>query len=253
MNDQSHLPPNLRPFRILEVLGDAGQALTPTEIAGALDLPKQTVHRLCNTLEANGLLSRSADGKRLRPGRRTRRMAATILSHAHAHIARHQILLDVARTVRETVNFVVPQDKGMFYVDRVETDWPFRVLLPIGTHVPFHCTASGKTFMAWLRAEARKRMVHSLSLDRLTENTITEPAALLAELKKIRARGYAIDDQEFVADMAAIAVPVMDESDRFVAALAVHGPVQRFDARVAASRRDLLLDAAHRLRDALLA
>ena len=41
------------------------------------------------------------------------------------------------------------------FADRVETDWPFRVLLPVGTHVPFHCTASGKTYLASLPAANR--------------------------------------------------------------------------------------------------
>ena len=64
-------------------------------------------------------------------------MASGILHASRLHIARHQILQDVAATVGETVNFVVPEDAGMSYFDRVETDWPFRVQLPVGTHVLF--------------------------------------------------------------------------------------------------------------------
>ena len=82
----------------------------------------------------------------------------------HVHVARHQILKDVAAKTRETVNFVVPQDNGMHYLDRVETDWAFRVQLPRGSNVPFHCTASGKIFMSSLKKAVRISFVDALIL-----------------------------------------------------------------------------------------
>ena len=82
-------------------------------------------------------------------------MATGLMSASEIHVARRQILEELAARVGETVNFVVPAESGMSYLYRVETDWALRVQLPIGTHVPFHCTASGKTFMASL-PEARR-------------------------------------------------------------------------------------------------
>lgn len=247
MTKQDRLAPNMRPFMILEVLGNAGTAMTASEIQRALDLPKQTVHRLCNAMEAEGILVRDAGARGLRPGRRSRLMASGILSTAHAPIARHQLLEDIAQTTGETVNLVVAQEKGMFYLDRVETDWAFRVQLPIGTHVPFHCTASGKIYLSSLEPEHRDAMVSTLKLNKLTDNTFTEPALLLQELEQVRFRGYALDNQEFVADMAAIAVPVCDPNERFFAALAIHGPIQRLSLETALGHKDLLLETAERL------
>ena len=105
---------------------------------------------MCNTLSEEGFLFREKPGKKLRPARRLRRLASGLLQASRYHIARHQILLNVAEQVGETVNFVMPEEDGMSYIDRVETDWPFRVQLPVGSHVPFHCTASGKVFLASL-------------------------------------------------------------------------------------------------------
>ncbi|MHA1190081.1 MAG: IclR family transcriptional regulator, partial [Alphaproteobacteria bacterium] len=156
------IPTNLRTLLILEILGTAGVPMTPTEIARQIDLPKQTVHRLCATLVEEGFLVRETSGKRLRPARRMRQLAADTLHASHYQLARHQILLKVADRVQETVNFVVPQADGMRYLDRVESRWPFRIQLPIGTHVPFHCTASGKTYLASLPALNRRNMVAGL-------------------------------------------------------------------------------------------
>lgn len=139
----------------------------------------------------------------------------------------------------------------MFYLDRVETDWPIQVKLPIGSHVPFHCTASGKTYLSLLPSSARQNLVRSLHLVRHTPNTHVTVNGLLAELKKIRRNGYAIDNEEFVEGMVAIAVPVRDGRGRYVAALAYHGPEQRLSLETAIAQKHILLDAAEKLRQIL--
>lgn len=252
MPDTDRIPTTLRTLMILEVLGQGDRAMTATEINAGLGLPKQTVHRLCATLEAEGFLTRQGNSKRLLPARRLRVLGAGLLFASRSHIARHQVLQDVARQVGETVNFVVPEDTGMSYVDRVETDWPFRIQLPVGTNVPFHCTASGKVFMASLAPKARRAFVGGLSLQKLTQQTLTDRDALMDDLAQSARRGYALDEEEFMDGMVAIAVPVLDLKGRYLASLAFHGPSQRISIAAAVERKDVLQDGARRLRDAVL-
>lgn len=247
----ARIPTNLRTLLILEVLGRSDGAMTATEINAQIGLPKQTVHRLCATLEAEGFLTREGGSMRYLPARRLRELGTGLVLNSRNHVARHQILIDVAREVRETVNFVVPEADGMSYVDRVETDWMFRIQLPVGSHVPFHCTASGKCFLASLSPAKRKQMVHSLTLSEETRKTRTDPEQLLAELKEIAAQGYSTDDEEFLDGMIAVAVPVTDSSGRFFAALAFHGPTQRLTLGEIVARKPVLQDAALRLRNVL--
>ena len=93
------------------------------------------MHRLFSTLLAEGFLARDDGNNGLRPGRRLRMIASGILHASSAHVARHQVLRALAADIGETVNFVVPEDRGMKYLDRVETDWAFRIQLPVGTAV----------------------------------------------------------------------------------------------------------------------
>lgn len=240
------IPTNLRAMLILEAIGTHSEPLSAAEIGRAVGLPKQTVHRLCNTLTEEGFLIRTPDGG-LVPGRRLRLMCAGALHASGTHIARHQILQSLAVETGETVNFVVPEQQGMSYKDRVETDWPFRVQLPIGSHVPFHCTASGKTYLASLRRARREQMVKALTLKPLTPNTFADPANLMQELSRIARQGFALDNEEFIEGMAAIAVPVKDDQGRYMASLGVHGPVQRFSTVQAESIAPLVTRAADRL------
>ena len=112
----------------------------------------------------------------------------------------------------------------MSYKDRVETNWPFRIQLPIGSHVPFHCTASGKTFLSSRRRAERKQLVETMTLTASTANTLSQPDDLLRELNMIARRGYALDNEEFIDGMVAIAVPVRDSQGRYLASIGVHGP-----------------------------
>lgn len=241
----------MRTLLILEVLGKSDHAMTATEINAHIGLPKQTVHRLCATLESEGFLTREGSSLRYLAARRLRDLGAGLLFQSRTHIARRQILQEVARRYGETVNFAVPEDDGMSYVDRVETDWAFRIQLPIGSHVPFHCTASGKCFLASMPRRQRETFVNALTLTPWTVTTHRTPESLMADLDQIAKRGYALDEEEFMEGMVAIAVPVCDPQGRFAAAVAYHGPKQRVCLEKAVAEREELFLAATRLKQAL--
>ncbi|WP_270726015.1 IclR family transcriptional regulator [Shimia sp. Alg240-R146] len=251
MPDSDRIPTNLRTLLILEVLGKSDQPMTATQINEQLGLPKQTVHRLCVTLEENGFLTRPGNSKKYQVGRRLRDLGSGLLHNSRDHVARHQILKEVADSIGETVNYAVPGNEGMNYLDRVETDWPFRIQLPIGTSVPFHCTASGKVFLASLTRKKRETLVASIYLRSMTRHTHSDPQALLDELNKIRGQGYSLDQEEFLEGMVAIAVPVVDPRGRFVAGLACHGPTQRMSLAEVIEGKDVLLSAAAKISNVL--
>ena len=247
MAEATQTPTNLRTLLILEVLGKSNRAMTATEINSELNLPRQTVHRLCATLERHGFINRQGKSGKYQVARRLRDIGSGLLHNSRDHMMRHQILSDVAQRVGETVNYAVPKEKGMDYLDRVETDWPFRIQLPIGSTVPFHCTASGKTFLSSLSSRKRETFVGTLQLDAKTPYTHTTSAGLLKELTQIRKNGYALDQEEFLEGMIAIAVPITDPNGRFIAALAFHGPVLRINISQAIERKQLLQSAAKQL------
>ena len=242
---------NMRACLIIEAIAEHPDGLTPTEVSRTLNLPKQTVHRVCRSLVEQEFLARDPARRVLTPGARLRRLATGVLQSSQLHILRHQILARVAHETGETVNYVMPQADGMSYIDRVETDWAFRVQLPIGSNVPFHCTASGKVWLASLSEAERRRVIGKLDLGRYTDATICKPDALVAEVDEVARSGYSIDNQEFMDGMFAVSVPVLDSQGRYTASLAVHGPTVRLDISKKDSVKDVLLQASSDLTDAL--
>lgn len=221
------IPTNLRLLLLLEEVVRAGVPVTPTAANEVLKLPKPTIHRLFATAEAEGFLQRDIDGRSYSPGRRLRQMAVNTLSSERVRTVRLAILRALALEVGETCNIAIPEREGMFYLDRVETHWPLRIQLPVGTQVPFHCTASGKMYLSTLGPDYLDRFLKNYDLTAMTSKTITDAAQLKAALKAIRAQGYATDDEEFMDGMVAIAVPIVDSKDRLVSTLSIHAPEQR--------------------------
>ncbi|MAU45447.1 MAG: IclR family transcriptional regulator [Yangia sp.] len=223
------IPTNLRLLTVLEEVARAGVPVTPTAVNDVLGLPKPTIHRLFATLEDEGFLQRDMDGRTYSPGPRLRQLAGGIISSRRIRTARQAILRKLSAQVGETCNIAMPERNAMTYLERVETEWPLRIQLPIGTSVPFYCTASGKMYLSSLASNHLERYLDATDLVAHTPNTLTTPEAILRELEEVRSNGYALDREEFMVDMIALAVPIADVNGRLMATLSFHAPTQRFD------------------------
>mgnify|MGYP000579929172 CR=1 FL=1 len=132
----------------------------------------------------------------------------------------------------------------MIYLERIETEWPLRIQLPIGTTVPFYCTASGKMYLSTLPKSHLARYATSETLKANTGNTITDPDTLIHAIENVRKNGYSLDDEEFMVGMIAAAVPILDGNGRMVATLSFHAPTIRFSIEKALEFLPALRSAA---------
>jgi DNA-binding IclR family transcriptional regulator len=207
-------------------------------------LPKPTIHRLFATLEAEGFIQREIDGRGYSPGLRLRRMSAGILSSLRIRTARVAILTHLAEQIGETCNIALPDRDEMTYIDRVETKWPLRIQLPIGTRVPFYCTASGKLYLSSLNEQHLARYARTAKFKAFTARTIISSDQLIEEIQTIRSNGFARDNEEFMDGMIALGVPILDPNGRLVSTLTFHAPVQRLSMSEAYGHLTELREAA---------
>jgi len=237
----------LRVFGILEAVVSSNSPLTAAQISRIVGLPAATTHRLCKMLLEERLLQYEIDGRRLLGGPRLFELAGKIFSGSHFDLDRRAIMESLVDQVGETCNISVPDGARMIYAERVESNWPLRLQLPAGTHVPMHCTASGKLYLSYLDPEMSGRVLESLELNKYTRRSIISVEKLRGELSKIRKRGYSTDNEEFIEGLVAIAVPIFDPSGRFCAGLALHGPKLRIKMKDALERLPALKKAADQI------
>lgn len=246
--DDGRLPNNMRTLAVLEAVARAGAPVTPTEVNASMGLPKPTIHRLFASLEEEDFLRREIEGRHYSPGPRLNRMAAETIGAVRIRGARLAVMEALARRIGETVNVAQPDGSSMVYLDRVETHWPLRIQLPIGTRVPLHATASGKTYLASLEPARAERYIRNIELGQLTATTITDRNRLAEAVAATRAQGHGTDDGEFMDGMIALAVPIASENGHLFATLSFHAPAQRMSLADAHDHLGALHEAAAELR-----
>lgn len=217
----------LKAFAVLEALVRAGAPVTLSELMLLTRMPKPTLHRTLALFEEAGLVMREPGGRAYAVGPRLGRLAMDVLRNDHVATRRRVILGRLVQTVGETCNLATLRRGEVVYLDRVEADWPLRLHLPVGAALPAHCSASGKLLLAFMPAAERDHVLASLPLPRFTPRTITDRQLLAGELDRIRATGYAVDNEEYVVGVACVAVPVRDASGHAVAAVAIHAATAR--------------------------
>ena len=239
--------PTVKAVAILEAMATVRRPLGVTEVGVLLGLPKPTAHRIVRMLESEGLLQREPGSRRFVPGARLVRLGLGVVAASMLSAPRHAILEALSQKIGETCNFGVMADNHMVYLDRVESAWPFGLRFEPGSHVPLHCTSMGKLFLSLMPAKKCALLLRSIPLYRYTENTITDAARLEAELENIRSAEVSTDNQEFLAGVVCVAVPVRDNNKQPVAALAVSAPLARMTLQQGLQHVPLLQAAAEQL------
>lgn len=230
-------------FAILQAFRGSEDWLTSRELSQRACLPKSSGHRLILTLEELGAVVRGPHG-RYRPG-----MLLVSLSHtvAIAQLLRevsHRIMQDIAAKLNLTVHLGALEDGMVTYVDKVSTPNAFPPYTRVGSKLEAYCSGLGKVLLAALPPEQLENFILDGDLVPLTPFTITDRALLQAELEKVRAQGYAVDDREYQANMRCIAVPIHDGEGRVVAALSVTGETHKLPVEEQGLIRAELMSAA---------
>ena len=222
--------PTLRLFALLEVIAAKDQYFSLQGLADETAVPKPTLHRMLQQLEAAQLLERSGDGRHYGTGVRLRRLAENLLMNDTAHGARHAVLRNLVAEVGESVNLTALSGSEVIYLDRVETPAPLRFYLHPGSRVPVHCSASGKVFLSQMAAAQRQRLLDNTPLEAFTPKTLTAPEALEAEIRKVKRQGFALDNEEFLPGLLCVAVAVPSAAGRSNLCVAVQAPMMRLTA-----------------------
>jgi DNA-binding IclR family transcriptional regulator len=178
-----------------------------------------TVHRRLKQLEHEGLLLRDPRGHVAVGPRLSALGLATLRSRNQGEGVRG-LLQEIVDDVEESCSIGVLDGLDYVVAELSECPLSLRTHMSVGSRARAHCLAGGKIMLADLDAQLLKRLLKTNKLEARTSKTITRRAALEAELATARARGFALNNQESLAGVVAVAVPIRDADDRTVAALA---------------------------------
>jgi DNA-binding IclR family transcriptional regulator len=212
------------------------------DLARALRINKTTAFRLLQALEAEGLVSRAADGAAYQLGPELLTLAGRAQGAQELRDAARAELQSLARATRETATLEVLVGREALVLDEEAGGYRIGARPSVGERWPAHASSTGKVLLAHL-ADGRRAEVVKAGWPVLTPRTLTGPA-LVRALARVRDQGFATAVEELEPDYVAVSAPVRDASGAVVAALSVGGPKARMDrARLAACTRQVVAAA----------
>ena len=230
-----------RAAALLRALERRPDGLSLGELAKLLSLPRSTVQRIVDALDAEGLVlaASASGGVRLGPAL----LALAAATRFHIAEAARQTLEVLAKETGETVDLsLLDQDKVVF-LDQIAGTHRLTAISAVGVSFPLHCSANGKALLAAMEDADIERLRRRMKLTALTPNTITRWELLQAEINTVRTRGFAYDREENSAGISAVAVAVRGASGEW-AAISIPAPTQRFDTNASDLTRALLKHTA---------
>ena len=211
---------------LLTRLGDFPEGAAASELSRLVGLPLSTAHRLLGMLVRDGYAEFDPVSRRYTLGLRVFQLAQVVAhSCGFTGMARRE-LERVSLTTREATLLAVLDGDKLLYVYSIEGPQQVRVVGDPGGHGPLHCTSLGKVLIAFAPPHVREHLTHTVPLAVCGPNAITDRERFVEEIARVRARGFAVADEEHEAGIRAISVPVFGGRDG-AAALSTAAPAYR--------------------------
>ncbi len=199
-------------MRILEALAVPDGPHRLMDVAERAAVPRSTAYRVLATLTAEGFAENCGEG-RYGVGGRLSGLGAQIVSVVSAGVGPALRRLQKGAG-GNTVHLAVRVGDHAVYLHKVDSDKPYEMRSRVGNELRLHCTAIGKAILAYLPHDEVEAVVASAGMPSRTPRTITDLAALRAELVAVRERGYAVDDEENEATVRCLGAAVLDRAGR---------------------------------------
>ena len=206
---------------ILDWVATAGRSVSITEVAQLLQIDKSSASRLVKTLVQHEYLQPERGSRRFVLGKRMYQISWQLLNRMPVREKAKPYLYQLAQATGECSHTAVYSEGKALMIDDVEAEASLRVVGGIGRRIPLHCTAVGKSLLAF------SHLPLPAVLEQKTPRTITQSSALKAHLDEICAAGYALDDEEHEPGVRCLAAPVYDGMGNVIASIGISGPTVR--------------------------
>ncbi len=230
---------------VLSCFGEERLTLTLTDIAERLEIPLPTISRIAGALLEEGFLEKGAKDRLYRPGIQCYRLGVLAGKSGVIRSAACGPMSDLRDRFNETANLYVRDGRYRVVYDQVECSHYLKRSVGIGEKFPLYAGAAGRCFMAYMEKGDVEKILEGL--ERITDNTIMDPAVIYAKLAAIRKNRYEISAEEREQGISCVAAPIFASHDRVGVVLVLTGPSFRFTDEVVAEMAPAVRAAAERI------
>lgn len=235
-----------RALDIIEVLAVEPEGLGVTEIAGRIHLHKSTVHRLISTLTARGYLEKT-DAGNYKVGIKLIGAVSCYINSLELQTEARPYLAKITGALNLTAHLGVLDGNQVVYIEKMDVVSSIKLYSQIGLHVHAYCSSLGKCLLSNYSKEDLENRMANCSFIKFTAKTISSMEEFHEEMKKVRAQGWAMDDEESETGHRCIGAPIYDYRGDIIASISASGPTALLTRERIPQVVDYLKDAAAQL------
>jgi len=216
-----------RGLLLLGALSRAGGA-TLTDLAMRVGMPPSSAHRILATLASHGFVDFDEATQEWAIGIEAFRIGNSYLAGINIIEAAQKPMKNLMEATGETANLAISDRGDVVFLSQIESKNPIRAFFAPGTRGHIHASGIGKALLAALPLKELEGVLLKKGLPEFTDKSLTSPAMLYADLDRIRACGWAFDDEERYSGMRCVAAAIYNGFGEAIAGVSVSGPTVRF-------------------------
>ena len=209
MAEKYQAPIVKKAFQILRLISETDRGLKISELSRDLGISKSTVHGITTALEELGAITRNPLTKSFTLGFTLFELGRSAYSRIDIKDLARPFMEDLMEKTEESVFLGVRNGDHVTVIDIVESTKDLKITSPLGTTIPLLAGATGKVFLSLMEINQASKIIKSKGLRKYTKNTITDPSLYLKEIVHAKESGYAIDNEEYISGVSAVAAPVL--------------------------------------------
>jgi IclR family KDG regulon transcriptional repressor len=196
-------------FAILSAISSSKEGLGVSELAKSLKMAKSTVHGMTSALEELGAVMRNPLTKKYKLGFTLFEIGRSAYSQVDLKTSARPVMEELMEKTQTSVFLGILNWDHVTVLDIVESRQDLKITAPVGATIPMLAGAVGKVFLASMDEKQARKIVMSNGLPRFTDNSIVDEAAYFKELKQVSEKGFAVDDEEYILGVRAVASPLV--------------------------------------------
>jgi DNA-binding IclR family transcriptional regulator len=246
--NHNNVPAINRAIDVLEFIAASERELSLSEIMSSLDIPRQSLIRILNTLCHRGFLDKSSRRGLYRIGLKFLYLGHGLHDKFNLRTAAWQHMKDLSRNTNKTIELSTLDRDQLILLEQIRGREEMSLYSRAGSvFLYFHAVSVGKVYLSLMNKDKRRQVLNKIGLPPVTKYTITDIEILEKQIREIQKRGYAFEDQEMREGVRRVAAPIFNADGKHVGCIGLSATIFSFDLGDADKYGRMALEAAQKI------